>query len=234
MSKAYDGKDTEIAAILKVDKEEVAQHTGDFKYTITSISHMKPAEVNQELFDVVFGKDTVKDESEFRARIKEKLEKVYVQDSDYKLILDVKDYCLGKVGELTLPEELIKKEMLKESKDEKGREEVENQFPQILKERKWYLIYTRLIDQLNVKVDDETIKEAAKVVARSQFAQYGLNDVPEEYIDNYVGQMMKDKKQFEQLLGRAYDIELTKAIKNTVKLDHQAISVKDFNAKFNA
>ena len=217
-----------------MDKEEVAQHTGDFKYTITSISHMKPAEVNQELFDVVFGKDTVKDESEFRARIKEKLEKVYVQDSDYKLILDVKDYCLGKVGELTLPEELIKKEMLKESKDEKGREEVENQFPQILKERKWYLIYTRLIDQLNVKVDDETIKEAAKVVARSQFAQYGLNDVPEEYIDNYAGQMMKDKKQFEQLLGRAYDIELTKAIKNTVKLDHQAISVKDFNAKFNA
>ena len=150
------------------------------------------------------------------------------------MILDVKDYCLGKVGELTLPEELIKKEMLKESKDEKGREEVENQFPQILKERKWYLIYTRLIDQLNVKVDDETIKEAAKVVARSQFAQYGLNDVPEEYIDNYAGQMMKDKKQFEQLLGRAYDIELTKAIKNNVKLDHQAISVKDFNAKFNA
>ena len=234
VSKAYDGKDTEIAAILKVDKEEVAQHTGDFKYTITSISHMKPAEVNQELFDVVFGKDTVKDESEFRARIKEKLEKVYVQDSDYKLILDVKDSCRGKVGELTLPEELIKKEMLKESKDEKGREEVENQFPQILKERKWYLIYTRLIDQLNVKVDDETIKEAAKVVARSQFAQYGLNDVPEEYIDNYAGQMMKDKKQFEQLLGRAYDIELTKAIKNTVKLDHQTISVKDFNAKFNA
>ena len=87
---------------------------------------------------------------------------------------------------------------------------------------------------MNVKVDDETIKEAAKVVARSQFAQYGLNDVPEEYIDNYAGQMMKDKKQFEQLLGRAYDIELTKAIKNTVKLDHQAISVKDFNAKFNA
>ena len=82
--------------------------------------------------------------------------------------------------------------------------------------------------------NDETIKEAAKVVARSQFAQYGLNDVPEEYIDNYAGQMMKDKKQFEQLLGRAYDIELTKAIKNTVKLDHQAISVKDFNAKFNA
>ena len=87
---------------------------------------------------------------------------------------------------------------------------------------------------MNVKVDDETIKEAAKVVARSQFAQYGLNDVPEEYIDNYAGQMMKDKKQFEQLLGRAYDIELTKAIKNTVKLDHQTISVKDFNAKFNA
>lgn len=234
VAKAYDGKEAEIAALLKVKKEEAANHTNDFKYTITSISHMKLAEINQELFDFVFGKDAVKGEAEFRSHVKTDIEKVYGQDSDYKFILDIKDYCLKKAGEVKFPEEIMKREMLMNAKDDKQKEEIEKDFPQIVKDREWALICSKLMEQLKVKVEDKHIKDAAMVVARSQFAQYGLTNVPDEYLENYANEMTKDDKQLQGLVSRAIDIELTKAIKATVKLQEKKISIEDFNAMFNA
>ncbi len=232
VSKAYDGKDTEIAALLKIKKEEVGEHKGDFKYEITSISHMKPAELNQELFDLVYGKDTVKSEDEFRSRIKADMESVYAEDSNYKFILDVKDYCLGKVGEVKFPEELMKREMLLNAENDEQKANIEKDFSKILVDREWALICTKLVNQLNVKIEEEQLKSAAKLVAKSQFAQYGLNNVPDEYLENYANEMLKDEKQLQRLLSRAIDIELTKAVKATVKLQQKKISVKDFNAFF--
>ncbi|MBP3775028.1 MAG: trigger factor [Bacteroidaceae bacterium] len=232
VSKAFDGKDTEIAAILKVKKEEVANYTSDFKYQVRTISRMKLAELNQEFFDSIYGKDAVKDEDGFRARVKADIEKIYGEDSDYKFILDVKDYCLKKVGEVKFPEEIMKREMLLNAKDDAQKKTVENDFTEIVKEREWSLICSKLIELLKVEINDEKVKEAAKVIARAQFAQYGLNNVPEEYVDNYANDMMKDNKQANQLVGRAIDIELTKAIKQTVKLQKKKISIEDFNKLF--
>lgn len=234
VSKAYDGKETEVAALLKVKKEDAGKYVNDFKYSITSISHMSLAEMNQDLFDAVFGKDAVKDEAEFRNRVKEDIEKVYAQDSDYKFILDIKDYCLKKAGDVKFPEEIMKHEMLLNAKDDKQKEEIEKNFAEIVKDREWALICSKLMEQLKVNVEDKHIKEAAMVVARSQFAQYGLTNVPDEYLEHYAEEMTKDDKQLQRLVSRAIDIELTKAIKATVKLQEKKISIEDFNAMFNA
>ena len=232
VSKAYNGKEAEISSLLKIKKEEIENHKGDFKYEITSISRMKLAELNQELFDMVYGKDTVKTEEEFRSHIKSDMENVYVEDSNYKFILDVKDYCLKKVGTVKFPEEIMKREMILNADNEEQKANIEKDFANILVDREWALICSKLVEQLNVKIEDEQMKNAAKLVAKSQFAQYGLNNVPDEYLENYANEMLKDEKQFQRLLSRAIDIELTKAIKATVKLQKKKISIKDFNAMF--
>lgn len=232
VSKAYNGKEAEISSLLKIKKEEIENHKGDFKYEITSISRMKLAELNQELFDMVYGKDTFKTEEEFRSHIKSDMENVYVEDSNYKFILDVKDYCLKKVGTVKFPEEIMKREMILNADNEEQKANIEKDFANILVDREWALICSKLVERLNVKIEDEQMKNAAKLVAKSQFAQYGLNNVPDEYLENYANEMLKDEKQFQRLLSRAIDIELTKAIKATVKLQKKKISIKDFNAMF--
>lgn len=232
VSKAYDGNETEVSSLLKIDKNEIAAHKGSFKFHINSISHMKLAEVDQKLFDSILGKDTVKSEEEFRAHIKEDISKIYVEDSNYKFIIDAKDYCLKKIGTLKFPEEIMKREMLRDEQNEEQKNNVEKNFDKILVDREWALICSKLMEKLNVKINEATLKDSAKTIARSQFAQYGMQNVPEEYIENYAGEMLKDKKQYERLVGRAIDAELTKAIKNVVKLNEKAISVEDFNKMF--
>ena len=128
----------------------------------------------------------------------------------------------------------MKHEMLLNAKDDKQKEEIEKNFAEIVKDREWALICSKLMEQLKVNVEDKHIKEAAMVVARSQFAQYGLTNVPDEYLEHYAEEMTKDDKQLQRLVSRAIDIELTKAIKATVKLQEKKISIEDFNAMFNA
>ena len=232
VSEAFDGKDTEISSLLKIKKEEVEAHKGDFVYHIKSVSRMKLAAVDQALFDSILGKDAVKSEQAFRDRIKEDVGKVYAEDSNYKFILDAKDYCLKKAGDLKWPEETMKREMLLEAKDDKQKADIEKDFKEILKDREWALICSKLMQQLGVKIDENTLKESAKTVAKSQFAQYGMQNVPDEYIENYAGEMLKDEKQYNRLVSRAIDLELTKAIKGVVKLNEKKISVEDSNKMF--
>jgi trigger factor len=125
--KAYPDNDAEIAAMLKLKKEDVADLTADFSYQVTEISRFAKAEVNQALFDGVFGDGAVKSEEEFRARIAEGLKGQLAADSEYKFLQDVRKYTEDKVGELTFPEALLKRVMINNNKD-KGEEYVENNF----------------------------------------------------------------------------------------------------------
>lgn len=121
---AYPENDAEVSSLLKIKKEEVAQHTGDFTYQVTEISRFTKAEVNQTLFDQVFGEGNVKDEKEFRQKISEQISEQFKSDSDYKFLLDVRKHMEKKVGKLEFPEALLKRVMFNNNKD-KGEEFVE-------------------------------------------------------------------------------------------------------------
>ena len=115
--KAYPESDAEVAALLKVDKEQVKDLTADFSCQITEIRHFQPAPVDQKLFDRVFGEGTVKDEQEFRQKIAESVAPQLQQNSDYKFMLDLRAYMEKKVGDLQFPEALLKRVMLQNNKD---------------------------------------------------------------------------------------------------------------------
>ncbi len=110
-SKAYNGNEVELSSLLKVKKEEVAGLTGDFQYEITEITRFTPAELTQELFDQVMGKDAVKNEEEFRAAIKEGLKKQFQNDSQFKFMLDLRKYLVERVGAVEYPDEMLKRIM---------------------------------------------------------------------------------------------------------------------------
>ena len=227
--KAYPESDVELSSLLKIDKEQVAEHTGDFTYQITEISRFVKAEINQELFDQTFGEGTVKDEKEFRQKIADQISAQFKSDSDYKFLLDVREHMEKKVGKLEFPEAILKRVMINNNKDRKDVEEfVEKNFEASIKELGWHLIKEQLVAAQGIKVEDDDLKNVAKEAARAQFAQYGMSNVPDEYLENYATEMLKKRENVDGLVDRAVDVKLTAALKNVVKLNEKDITLDDF------
>ena len=227
--KAYPDNDTELSQLLKIERDAAKDMVSDFSYQITEIQRFKKHEVNEELFKQVFGEDTdVKDEAAFRAKIAEGLNAQLVNDSDYKFLLDVRAHCEKKVGKLEYPDALLKRIMLANNKD-KGEKFVEDNYEQSIKELNWHLIKEQLVSAQDIKVDDNDIKETAKEAARAQFAQYGMTNIPEEYIDNYANEIIKKGDSTDALVDRSIDRKLAAVLKGVVKLNEKEVSVEDFN-----
>ncbi len=225
--KAYPDNDAEVSAMLKIQKEEVKDHEGDFTFQVTEISRYVKHEVNQELFDQVFGDGNVKDEKEFRQKIADQISQQFKTDSDYKFLQDVRAHVEMKVGKLEFPEALLKRVMMNNNKD-KGADFVEKNFEASIKELGWHLMKEQLVAAQDIKVDDADLKNVAKEAARMQFAQYGMSNVPDEYLENYAAEMLKKRENVDGLVDRAVDVKLTAALKSVVKLDEKDITMEDF------
>lgn len=226
--KAYPENLGELTSLLKISREEAEKITADFSYQITEISRFKKAEVNQELFDQAFGKDAVKSEEEFRQRIADDLKKQLAQNSDYKFLLDVRKHMEKKVGELTYPDAILKRVMMQNNKD-KDADFVEKNYEGSIKELTWHLIKEQLVAANDIKIDDAEVKKAAMEQARAQFAQYGMTNIPDEYLENYAQEMLKKQENAQGLVDRAIDVKLTQVLKGVVKLNEKTVSLDEFN-----
>lgn len=226
--KAYPEGEAEISALLKIDREVAKDLESNFSFQITEIQRFVKAELNQELFDQVFGEGTVKSEDEFRAKIAEGLKPQLEANSDYKFMLDVRTYCENKVGELTWPDELLKRIMLLNNKD-KGEDFVEKNYAESIKQLEWHLIKEQLVKANEIKIEDADVKAAAIEMARMQFAQYGMTNVPDEYVENYANELLKKRETVDNFVERAIDVKLAAALKSTVTLNNKEVTLDEFN-----
>lgn len=227
-SKAYEGSDYELAALLKVDREKVKEYEGDFSFQITTVQHFEKHAVDQELFDLTFGKDAVKDEKEYREKIAEELKAQLALDSDVKFIQDVRKYAEDKVGQLTYPDTLLKRIMKQNNKD-KDQEFIDKNYEPSIKELNWSLIRNKIAVAQGVKVNDDDVKNAAREVAKVQFAQYGMSNVPQEYVDNYADELLKKQEAQQQFVDRAIDAKIVEALKTVVTLNKKQVTLDEFN-----
>ena len=225
--KAYPESDIEVSSLLKVTKEEAANITSDFSYQVTEISRYKKHDINQELFDQIFGKDAVKDEKEFRQKISDQLKEQLNTNAEYRFLADVRNYVEKKLGKVEYDDELMKRIMLANNKD-KDQKFVDDNYEGSVKELTWHLAKNQLLEQCEVKIEDADVKAVAKEMTKMQFAQYGMSNIPDEYIDQYAEEMLKKPEQVDQLVNQAADRKLMTALKDVVALDEKTISFEDF------
>ena len=230
-SVAFGNNEAELASLLKLKKEEVADHKGNFSFQIEEITRMIPGELTQELFDQVLGEGKAHNEEEFRAQIKETIAKQFEADSDYKFLIDVRTYLTNKIGKLEFPDALLKRIMLDNNK-EKGEEFVAENYEKSLEELTWHLIKEKLVAANDIKVEQGDLTNMAKEATRAQFAQYGMINVPEELLENYSKEMLKKQESVEALLNRVVESKLSETLKGQVTLNHKAVSAEEFNQMF--
>lgn len=228
---AYEGHAAELASLLKVDKDIAKDVTSDFSFAVEEITRFVPGDLNQEIFDQVFGEGTVKTEEEFRAKVKEGIAARFVADSDYRFLIDVRTALVEKVGKLEFPDALLKRIMLLNNQ-EKGEEFVSENYDKSIEELTWHLIKEQLVEANNIKVEQDDVLAMAKEVTRAQFAQYGMMSVPDDLLDNYAKEMLKKQDTVNNLVNRAVEAKLAAALKTQVKLNEKTVSLEDFNKLF--
>ena len=228
---AYEGNAVEMASLLKIDKEAAAEVKGNFSFQVEEVTRFVNGELNQEIFDQVFGKDVVKTEEEFRAKVKESIAAQFVADSDYKFLIDVRKVLTDKVGKLEFPDALLKRVMLVNNKD-KGEEFVNENYDKSIEELTWHLIKEQLVKENDIKVEQDDVINMAKEATKAQFAQYGMLTIPDDILENYAKEMLKKKESIDGLVNRVVETKLAAALKGKVTLENKTVSMEEFNKMF--
>lgn len=230
-AKAVGESNTELASLLNIDKDKAAGVKADFKMTITEILVNQPAEMNQELFDNVLGKDVAKDEKTYLEKVKEMIGNQLKNDSNYRFTMDAERVLRKKVGELELPEAFLKRYLVATNKDA-DEKAVEENFDKTASQIKWQLIKEKVAKNLDVKIEAEDKLKMAKFYAAQQFAQYGMNNVPDDVIENYAHQILEKPEYSRDIENQAFEDKVYAAIKDAVAIDEKTVSVEEFNKLF--
>ncbi|MAZ31386.1 MAG: trigger factor [Flavobacteriales bacterium] len=226
LKKDFDN-DTDAAAMINVDKDVYANLTTNFNFTIDNISRMVSAEFNLELFDKVYGEGIVKNEKEFRAKVTEEVEKMFVADSDRKFQNDAVDFLIQKTS-FDLPEDFLKRWMQSISEKPVTIEEIEKDFEGYKKSLKWQIIENKIATENKLSVSKEEALLETKKLIKSQMAQYG-QIVPEEVmIDQYAQKVLANKDEEKNIYDRVFASKLTVFFKENFKMNLKEISHKDF------
>ncbi len=229
VKKAYPD-DTEIAALLRIDKGEIPLIDGKFKCIISEVQKFEKATFNKELFDKVYGEDLVKTIDEFDEKLKGEMATQYERDGEYRFSIDVRETLLKK-AKVELPIEFLKR-WLVETNENLTAEQIEKDFGEYEDDFRWQLIKDHLIKQQDIKVSEEEVMESAKDVARNQYHQYGIMDIPDEYLDNYAKELLSKKEEARKIADRKLEEKLVNFIKNMVKIDDKEITTDKFKKLF--
>ena len=231
-SATCEGNVAELASMLNVDNAE-ANVTSNFKLTVKEILVVKEAEHDQEFFDAVMGKDTVKSEEEYVAKLKEQIALRLKADSNYRFTVDTEHVLRGIVGELELPETFLKKWLVKQDKEGKHTEEnIDENFAKMRPALVWQLIKEHAVKQLEVKVEDADLMAVAGMLARQQFAQYGMSNMPDDVIAKYAKEILDNEQYRQSIVERAVDDKLFGKIHAAVSVEEKTVPVAEFNALF--
>lgn len=228
---AAGGSEAEIASLLNIDKEKVADVNGDFKFKVDDILVLKPAEYDQDFFDNVLGKEQATTKEDYFVKLRETIQNQLAADSNYRFTIDAKDKIMAAVGELELPDEILKQFLL--ARNEKATaEQVEKEYPMARRDIVWMLIQNKITEQLGVKVEEEDRLKLARFFAAQQYAQYGMTNVPDDVLDDFAKRLLDDEKHSQNISERCLEDKLFAAIKNNVTLSEQTVSTDEFNALF--
>ena len=229
-AKAFPNK-TDYAALLGVSKEEAEKAGENYCFIIREIKRYVDAEVNEELFTKLFGKDVVKDVAAFRERVKEDIGHQLKGHADYRFTIDAKEKMIKKNEDVVLPEAFLKRWIVAVNENMTP-EEVEKDFEGYRDEFKWQLVKSAVVKDYQVKVEDEDLKKEGRQIAAAQLQQYGLFGLTDEQLDGFAAKLLEDDKQRQHLYERAMDEKVFNVIRENMKLEEQEISMADFEKLF--
>lgn len=211
------------AALLKLKKEELAGTEPVWHLIVKEVKNYVDAAPGQELYDQLFGKDKVKTEEEFETAIEERMKEEFRNESEYRFMLDAREYLLNKAG-IAVPEDFMKRWLFSANEGKLSKEEIEKDFPLFVKDFKWQTVAGKIIADNKLEVKKEDIASEARKLARYQFAMYGLSSVPEEQLDKFTDVILNDEKHSRRIYEKAEENVVLDFVRRTATMEHKKTS----------
>ena len=219
---------TELASMLNIDKERTAAVNGDFEMAISEIIVVRPAELGEEFYAQVFGKDKVHNEEEYLAAVKEMIANELSGNSEMIFRLSARKELMAKYGNMELPEAILKKWLISRNDEKLNEQNIDEEFSKMRPDLEWQLIKEDVARELGVKIEEADLKSFAKVTAARQFAQYGMTNMADDVVEKYAENLIEDKNYSGRLIEQVGDIKLFGAIENAITLDKHQVSLDEF------
>lgn len=219
--------ETDRAAMLKVDKAQLAGLDPLFNFTIVNVKTFVAAESGQETWDKIYGEGTVTSEEQFEEKIVERIKASHEQEANYRFGADVRKFYVEKAA-LVLPEAFLKRWLVYANEGKFTAEQVEKEFPAFLEDFKWQLVRGRIMQQFDLKVTEADIQAAAESYVAYQYAMYGMAGIPQDIIRSSAQNMMQDENQYRRLEEQCEDNKAIAKVREEVTLQTKKISQDKF------
>jgi trigger factor len=217
---------TDLSAMLGITPAQAETLSSSFKFTVTNISRVEPAELNEELYNKVYG-DSVNSIEEFRAKIKSEMSSMFNADSD-KFFLNRVIAGLVKKYDLQLPEEFLKRWLLFVNEKEINAAQIEKEFPIYAERLRTQMVINKIIRQNGIEVKEQDIRDFVKDLVAKQFASYNGTEMEEQDLEDTVTRVLKNEKEYNRIVEKMYDDRLLNFLKSKLKLNFTEVSFEDF------
>jgi len=211
---------------LGIDKEIAENFNANLQVTVKNIARMEDAELNQELFDKLYGAGTINSEAEFRDKIKGELAVMFTQDTDRKFVETVEKSLVEKLN-ITLPDTFLKRWLMAVNEKPLTKEQLESEYPAYARSMQWKLIENKIVKDNNITVTPEEAKEEAGIFIRSQYARYG--QAPDEAeVAKIAESILTKQEEAQKIVEGLYSKKVLDLLKTNCKLDNKEVSYNEF------
>ena len=219
-------KDSDLSFHLKLnEKNKVTISEVDF--TLNEINERVPADLDQELFDKLFGKGIIKSVTELRTKLKEDAEKNFSNQSDQKFLNDVTEFLISNT-KFDLPVDFLKKWMQTAGDKNLTAEESQIEFEKSEKGLRYQLIESKIIEENKLKIDSDQIKKFSKEVILMQMKQYGQMNPGDKELESISNRLMSNKDEVKRISDQLLSQKLIKLFKSEMKLKTISVNYEKF------
>ena len=217
----------DLAALLGIDKEAAAAFTSKVQLTVKSVSHLAAAEINQEFFNKIYGEGVVNSEEEFRAKVRQELGTIFVNDSERKFYNDVVEHLMNKIN-FDLPKDFLKRWIIAVNEKPVTAEQVEAEFDGYAKGLKWQLIENKIIKENNIAVTKEEIVEHTKELILEQFGKFNPVPMEDEELNQTAQRVLANEEEAKKLYEKLYGQKVLTLFKSKFTIENQELSYDEF------
>ncbi|MDP7435672.1 MAG: trigger factor [Flavobacteriales bacterium] len=217
----------DLGRMLGISQEQVHDLKCDFKFTVKEVKRLEPHDVNQALFDKIYGEGVVTDEKAFRERVTEDLDGHFDRDAEWvfrrRFVLDLMDHI-----KMDLPDTFLKRWIMLTNENPLTPEQVEEEYPGYAESLRWQILQQTVAEAIDLKVTAEELEGEAKRMVGAQYAQYGM-PMDEETLTNVAKNVLNDEKERRRIADVLVERKVVDDLKTRVKISEKQVSYVEFS-----
>ncbi|MFC2106919.1 hypothetical protein ACFLRY_01155 [Bacteroidota bacterium] len=192
-----------------------------------SLIRIKPAELNEEFFNKIFPGADIKTKEEFESKVLEEAKKDFAKQSDNKFLNDFQDKVIEDAA-LSLPDDFLKRWLLESQEGKITKEEIDREFDNYSKAMKWQLIEGKIMNDLEIKVEEKDVRDHIKQYFLGQVTLPGDNPEDNPQLEGIVDSVMQNKEEVQRIYEQLLHDKVRNSVKEKIKLKNKKITYDDY------